>query len=163
VKTVVLGVGNLIMADEGVGVRVVEALERDYTLPPGVVAIDAGTSSMELLHDLSHLDFLLVVDAINADKPPGTLVKLAGDEVPVFFRRNLSPHGIGLSDVLAALEFMDAAPQEVVIIGVQPVLIELSTELTPEIAARVPELVALVVAELAERGCAPTVKSTNHA
>jgi len=162
-KTVVLGVGNLIMADEGVGVRVVEALERDYTLPQGVVVIDAGTSSMELLADLSHLDFLLVVDAINADKPPGTLVKLAGDAVPVFFRRNLSPHGIGLSDVLAALEFMDAAPREVVIIGVQPVSLELSTELTPEIAARVPELVAMVVAELAERGAVLTVKSPDHA
>jgi hydrogenase maturation protease len=162
-KVVVLGVGNLIMADEGIGVRVVEALEREYALPPGVVAIDAGTSSMELLADLSHLDFLLVVDAINADKPPGTLVKLAGDEVPVFFRRNLSPHGIGLSDVLAALEFMDAAPREVVVIGVQPVSLELSTELTPEIAARVPELVAMAVAELTERGCAPTVKSPDHA
>jgi len=157
-KVVVLGVGNLIMADEGVGVRVIEALERDYALPPRVVAIDAGTSSMELLGDLSHLDFLLVVDAIAADKPPGTLVKLAGDAVPVFFRRNLSPHGIGLSDVLAALEFMDAAPREVVIIGVQPVALELSTELTPTIAARVPELVAMVVAELVERGLAPMVK-----
>lgn len=157
-KIVVLGVGNLIMADEGVGVRVVEALQHNYILPPGVVAIDAGTSSMELLADLSHLDFLLVVDAIAADKPPGTLVKLAGDDVPVFFRRNLSPHGIGLSDVLAALEFMDAAPREVVVIGVQPVSLELSTELTPAIAARVPELVAMVVAELADRDCAPTVK-----
>lgn len=157
-KAVVLGVGNLIMADEGIGVRVVEALERDYMLPPGVVAIDAGTSSMELLADLSHLDFLLVVDAINADKPPGTLVKLAGEAVPVFFRRNLSPHGIGLSDVLAALEFMDAAPREVVVIGVQPVSLELSMELTPAIAARVPELVAMAVAELAEHGYAPTVK-----
>jgi len=157
-KTVVLGVGNLIMADEGVGVRVVEALLRDYTLPPDVVAIDAGTSSMELLADLSHLDFLLVVDAINAGKAPGALVKLEGDAVPVFFRRNLSPHGIGLSDVFAALEFMDTAPREVVVIGVQPVSLELSTELTPEIAARVPELVAMVVAELAERGCAPLVR-----
>lgn len=157
-KAVVLGVGNLIMADEGVGVRVVEALERDYRLPPGVAAIDAGTSGMEMLEELSHLDFLLVVDAVAAGKPPGTLVKLAGEAVPVFFRRNLSPHGIGLSDVLAALEFMDAAPREVVVIGVQPVSLELSTELTPAIAARVPELVAMTVAELTARGLAPTVR-----
>ncbi|MEW6164863.1 MAG: HyaD/HybD family hydrogenase maturation endopeptidase [Pseudomonadota bacterium] len=155
-KAVVLGVGNTIRADEGVGVRVVEALERDYVLPSGVSAIDAGTSSMEMLEDLSHLDFLLIVDAITAGKPPGTLVKLAGDEVPVFFRRNLSPHGIGLSDVLAALEFMGAEPKETVILGVQPVSLELSTELTPEVAACVPALVAQAVGELSARGLVPT-------
>ncbi len=154
-KAVVLGVGNTIRADEGVGVRVVEALERDYMLPAGVVAIDAGTSSMEMLDDLSHLDFLLVVDAIVAGKPPGTLIKLAGDDVPVFFRRNLSPHGIGLSDVLAALELIGAEPKETVIIGVQPVSLELSTELTPEVAVLVPTLVAQAVDELAARGLAP--------
>lgn len=155
-KAVVLGVGNTLRADEGVGVRVVEALERDYALPEGVAAIDAGTSSMEMLEDLSGLDFLLVVDAIAAGRPPGELVRLAGDEVPVFFRRNLSPHGIGLSDVLAALEFLGAEPKETVIVGVQPVSLELSTELTPTVAARVPELVAQAVAELAVRGFAPT-------
>lgn len=157
-KAVVLGVGNTILADEGVGVRVVEALERDYVLPEGVVAIDAGTSGMEMLEDLSDLDFLLVVDAIAAGKTPGDLVKLSGDEVPVFFRRNLSPHGIGLSDVLASLEFLGAEPKETVILGVQPVSLELSTELTPTIAARVPELVAQVVAELSQRGLAPVRK-----
>lgn len=154
-NTVVLGVGNTILADEGVGVRVVEALERDYRLPEGVVAIDGGTSSMEMLEDLSHLDFLLVIDAINDGKPPGTLIRLAGDDVPVFFRRNLSPHGIGLSDVLASLEFLGALPKETVIIGVQPLSMELSTELTPPIMARVPELVRQAVTELAQRGLAP--------
>ena len=157
-KVVVLGVGNIILTDEGVGVRVIEAFERDYAMPEGVVVIDAGTSGMEMLEDLSHLDFLLVVDAIAANKPPGTLVKLTGDEVPVFFRRNLSPHGIGLSDVLASLEFMEAEPKETVILGVQPVSMELSTELTPTIAALVPQLVAQVVSELSARGLAPTLR-----
>jgi len=151
-KVVVLGVGNTIRADEGIGVRVVEALERDYALPEGVTAIDGGTSSMEMLEALSDLDFLLVVDAVNNGQAPGSLVRLAGDEVPVFFRRNLSPHGIGLSDVLAALEFMDKSPRETLVLGLQPVSMELSLELTAEAAARVPELVAQVVAELAQRG-----------
>lgn len=155
-KAVVLGVGNILLADEGVGVRAVEALERDYVLPDAVTVVDAGTSGMEMLEDLSHLDFLLVVDAIAAGQPPGTLVRLAGDEVPVFFRRNLSPHGIGLSDVLAALEFMGAEPRETLILGVQPVSMALSTELTPVIAARVPALVAMAVEELTARGIAPT-------
>ena len=85
-------------------------------------------------------------------------MRLCDDEVPVFFRRNLSPHGIGLSDVLAALEFLGAEPRETVILGVQPVSLALSTELTPAIAARVPELVEQVVAELTQRGLAPVRK-----
>lgn len=155
-KVVVLGVGNLILADEGVGVRVVEALQREYAMPEGVEIIDGGTSGMELLDEMSNLDLLLVVDAIAAGKPPATLVTLRDAEVPVFFRRNLSPHAIGLSDVLASLEFMGAEPKESVIIGVQPVSMELSTELTPEIAALVPTLVQQVVDELVAHGLTPT-------
>jgi len=151
-KAVVLGVGNTLRADEGVGVRAVESLRHEYRLPDGVAVIDAGTSSMEMLEDLSHLDFLLVIDAIDDGKAPGTLLRLEGDAVPVFFRRNLSPHGIGLSDVLAALEFLGAAPKETLILGVQPLSLDLSMALTPTIAARVPELVAQAVAELQQRG-----------
>jgi hydrogenase maturation protease len=147
-KTVVLGIGNLIMQDEGVGVRVVEALERDHELPEGVTVLDGGTSSMEMLDELSHLDRLIVVDAINAGKPPGTLLRLEGDEVPSFFRTRLSPHQIGLPDVLASLEFMGAEPKEMVILGVQPQAMDLGMELTPVVAARVPELVDQVLAEL---------------
>jgi len=151
-KAVVLGVGNTIRADEGIGVRVVEALQRDFALPSAVSAIDGGTSSMEMLEELSHLDFLLVVDAVDDGKPPGELVRLEGNAVPVFFRRNLSPHGIGLSDVLAALEFIGAAPKETLILGVQPASLDLSMELTPFVAARVPELVQQIVTELGRRG-----------
>lgn len=154
-RAVILGVGNTIRADEGIGVHVVEALERDYGLPEGVVAIDGGTSSMEMLEDLSDLDFLLVIDAVNDGKSPGSLVRLEGEQVPVFFRRNLSPHGIGLSDVLASLEFMGKSPKETLVLGLQPVSMALSTELTAEASARVPELVVQIVAELTARGLQP--------
>lgn len=147
-KTVVLGIGNLIMQDEGVGVRVVEALERDHAMPAGVKLIDGGTSAMELLDELSNLDHLIVVDAINAGKPPGTLVRIEGDEVPTFFRTRLSPHQIGLPDVLASLEFLGAQPKKMVILGVQPQTMELGMELTPVVAAQVPELVNRVLAEI---------------
>lgn len=154
-RAVVLGVGNTIRADEGIGVRVVEALEREYALPDGVVAIDAGTSSMEMLEDISDLDFLLVIDAVNDGKLPGSLIRLSGDEVPVFFRRNLSPHGIGLSDVLAALELLGKTPKETIVLGLQPVTMELSLDLSTQAAACVPQLVAQVVEELTLRGLAP--------
>ena len=147
-KTVVLGIGNLIMQDEGVGVRVVEALERDHTMPDGVTLIDGGTSAMEMLDELSDLDHLIVVDAINAGKPPGTLLRIEGEDVPVFFRTRLSPHQIGLPDVMASLEFLGAQPKKMVILGVQPQTMELGMELTPVVAARVPELVEQVLAEI---------------
>ncbi|MCX7176451.1 MAG: HyaD/HybD family hydrogenase maturation endopeptidase [Proteobacteria bacterium] len=153
-RVVVLGIGNTIMSDEGVGVHAVEALRRSYTLPDFVEIIDGGTSSMELLDDLADVDLLLVVDAVKAGKPEGTLVRLGDSEVPVFFRSKLSPHQIGLSDVMASLEFVGQFPKSMVVIGVQAENFELGLEMTPLIAARVPDLVAMVVAELAEHGIA---------
>jgi hydrogenase maturation protease len=150
---VILGIGNIILSDEGVGVRAVEDLERRYCLPEGVAAIDGGTSAMELLDDLSDLDLLVVLDTIVAGKPPGTVIRLAGDEVPVFFRRKLSPHQISLADVLASLELIGHLPREVVVIGVQPESLELGLDLTPVVAARVVQVAALAADELAARGC----------
>jgi hydrogenase maturation protease len=132
----------------------VEALEAKYRLPEGVLAIDGGTSSMELIEDLSNLDFLLVLDTIVAGKPPGSIVKLEGDQVPVFFRKKLSPHQISLADVLASLEFLGAEPKDIVVVGVQPVSMELGMELTPTVAEKVPEVVEIAFAELIKRGYA---------
>ena len=152
-RAVVLGIGNIILSDEGIGVRAVEAFEQCYRLPEGVIAIDGGTSSMELIDELSDLDFLLVFDTIVAGKPPGTVIRLAGDEVPAFFRRKLSPHQISLSDLLASLEFLGSAPKDIVVIGVQPVTLELGLDLTEPVAVRLPELVEMGAAEFAARGC----------
>jgi hydrogenase maturation protease len=151
-RVVVLGVGNTLMSDESVGVRAVEALHAAYELPEFVEVIDGGTSGMELLDDLAHASLLLVVDAVYAHKAPGELVRLAGAEVPVFFRSKLSPHQISLSDVLASLEFAGQMPAETVIIGVQPQSFELGLDLTPVVAAQLPALVDRVVAELRDHG-----------
>lgn len=153
-SVLILGVGNIILSDEAVGVRAVEALISAYDLPLGVQALDGGTSSMEMLDEIANLDLLVVVDALKAGKPQGTLLRLAGDEVPVFFRQKLSPHQIGLSDVLASLEFAGCRPKDMVVIGVEAENFSLGLEMTPLIAARVPELVTMVVAELANRGIA---------
>ena len=148
----ILGVGNIILSDEAVGVRAVEALAAAYDLPPGVRALDGGTSGMEMLDDIADVDLLIMVDALNTDQPQGTLLRLAGDEVPVFFRQKLSPHQIGLPDVLASLEFAGRSPKDMVIIGVEASNFELGLEMSPAIAACVPQLVDKVVGELAARG-----------
>ena len=153
-RAVILGIGNTILSDEGVGVHAVTALEQQYRLPAGVEAIDGGTAGMELLEPLSDLDLLVVLDTIVAGKPPGTVIGLAGAEVQVFFRRKLSPHQIGLADVLASLELLGQLPKETLVFGVQPLSLELGMEMTPPVAARVPELVELAVGALRQRGLA---------
>ena len=151
-KAVILGIGNTILSDEGVGVRAAELLQERYGLPEGVEVIDGGTAGMELLEPLSNLDLLIVLDAVKRGQPAGTLVTLAGDEVPVFFRSKLSPHQISICDVLASLEFIGDKPRDMVLIGVEPDSLELGLELTPAVAPRVADMAARAASELARRG-----------
>jgi hydrogenase maturation protease len=153
-RTVVLGVGNILLADEGVGVHAVEALRADYQVPPGLQLIDGGTSAMELLEDLEGLDLLIVIDAVRAGRLPATLIRLSGDQVPVFFRARLSPHQVGLAEVLATLDLLGHSPRETVVLGVEPVSLETRLGLTEPVAARLPELMQAVVDELGARGLA---------
>ena len=129
-RAVVLGIGNTILTDEAAGVRAVELLEQRYRMPESVLVIDGGTSGMEMIEDLSNLDFLIVIDVVKTGATPGTVVKIAGDEIPVFFRRKLSPHQIALPDVLASLELLDTMPKEIVVLGVEPISLELGMEMT---------------------------------
>jgi hydrogenase maturation protease len=152
VRTVVLGIGNTILSDEGVGVHAAQALLDGYDLPAGVEVIDGGTAGMELLEPLSGVDLLVVLDAVKNGQPAGTVIKLVGDQVPVFFRAKLSPHQVSICDVLASLEFVGDKPGDMVLIGVEPENLELGLDMTPAVAARVPEMVELAVAELAARG-----------
>ena len=151
-RAVVLGIGNTILTDEAAGVRTAMALESAYQIPDNVQVIDGGTSGMEMIEDLSDLDFLVVIDVVKTGAAPGTVVKIAGDDIPVFFRRKLSPHQIALPDVLASLELLGTMPQEIVVLGVEPVSLELGMEMTPTVAERIPTLVDMAVAELAQRG-----------
>jgi hydrogenase maturation protease len=156
-RIVVLGVGNTLLSDEGIGVRVVEKLQQDYDLPPEVVVIDGGTTGMEMLDDLSKSDHIVIIDAVRGGKAPASIIKLTGDQVPVFFKTKLSPHQIGLSDVLATLAFIGEQPGGVTVIGVEPVSLETGMALTPQVEARLPEVLELVIAELLQLGV--TVKS----
>lgn len=151
-RIVVLGVGNTLLSDEGIGVRAIEQLQQDYILPPEVVVIDGGTTGMEMLDDLSKCDHIIIIDAVRSGKAPASIVRLADEQVPVFFKTKLSPHQIGLSDVLATLAFIDEQPGGVTVIGVEPVSLATGMSLSPQVEARLPELMDLVVTELRELG-----------
>lgn len=157
-RTVVLGIGNTILSDEGVGVHAAEALRAAYEIPDDVEVIDGGTAGMELLGPLTGVDLLVVLDAVKAGREPGTVITLTGAEVPVFFRSKLSPHQISICDVLAGLEFAGEAPKDLVLIGCEPESLELGLEMTPTVAAKVPEMVRIAVAELDKRGVALSEK-----
>lgn len=151
-KVVVLGVGNTLLTDEGVGVRAVELLQRRYVLPPGVEAIDGGTAGMELLESLEDLDKLIIVDCVRVGEPPATVIRRVDDEVPQFFRTRISPHQLGISDVLAALRLRERFPKRLALIGIQPKDLETGIELTPEVAATLPRVLAAIIEELHNAG-----------
>lgn len=151
-RAVVLGIGNTILTDEAAGVRAAMALADAYRIPDNVQVIDGGTSGMEMIEDLSDLDLLVVIDVVKTGAAPGTVVKIAGDDIPVFFRRKLSPHQIALPDVLASLELLGTMPREIVVLGVEPVSLELGMEMTPTVVEKIPRLVDMALTELAARG-----------
>ena len=151
-RVVVLGIGNTLCEDEGLGVHAALALQQGFELPSDVQVIDGGTAGMELLDPLADLDLLLVLDAVKAPQPAGSLVCLQGAEVPVFFRSKLSPHQVSICDVLASLEFAGAAPRQLLLVGLVPERMELGLAMTPTVAARVPQMLQAAVALLARHG-----------
>ncbi len=158
-RAVVLGIGNIILTDEAAGVRAVEMLEQAYQIPDQVTVIDGGTSGMEMIEDLANLDLLVILDVVKTGASAGSIVKIAGADIPVFFRHKLSPHQIGLPDVLASLELLDTMPKEIVVLGIEPISLELGLEMTPTIADKLPQLVEMTAVELISRGYA--VKALN--
>ena len=154
-RVVVLGIGNVLLSDEGVGVHVIRALAQRYVETDELEIVDGGTAGMELLPLLEGADHLIVVDAIRFGQPPASIVRLEREQVPAYFKTKLSPHQVGLSDVLAALAFKGAAPCRVVLIGVQPVKLLLGLELSYEVNACLQDVASMVTAELAAIGQAP--------
>lgn len=152
-RVVVLGVGNILMSDEGVGVHAVTALADQYAIPDEVEVIDGGTSGMDCLDRIAEADLLLIADCMRSkDKAPGTITRLADEQINAWFQTKISPHQVGLSDVLAACCFHGISPKKVVLVGVQPNSFDTSMELTPPVAAVLPDLIGRLVDEVAAMG-----------
>lgn len=154
-KILVLGIGNLIMADDGVGVRVVQQLQQEYCFPQCVTVMDGGTLGLDLLPALEGITNLIVVDAVETGAPPGTVVRLAGEELPIALETKLSPHQMGLKDLLAVARLMGNEPEEMVLVGIQPGSIEMDEYLTPEVECKLLLLCRNVLKELQEIGISP--------
>ncbi len=150
IDVLVLGIGNLLWADEGLGVRCVEALAAGWTLPPGVTVMDGGTQGLALLPYIQSARRLLVFDAVDYGLEPGTLQVVEGDEVPRFMgAKKMSLHQTGFQEVLMAAELTAQAPEELVLIGIQPEELEdYGGSLRPIVRARMADALGLALDRL---------------
>lgn len=150
-KIAVLGVGNVLLSDEGLGVRVVEEIRKRYSLPEEVLLIDGGTLGIDLLYFLEGVERLLVVDAVLGGLPPGSLYKFKGEEVLTYFKsRKLSAHDIGIQEVLALADLTDRLPKEIVVLGLEPESFEISLDLSPSVKKNLDRLIEEVISQLKE-------------
>ena len=145
-KVGIMGVGNILLRDEGFGVKLLYLLKAKYDFPENVVLIDGGTAGIFLSPEIDYLDKLLIVDVIKAEGKPGD-VKIYEkedffiDKLPL----KLSPHQLGLQEILLLNEMKGTCPEEIKLIGIIPESIETGTFLTHELEKKIPEVEKLVL------------------
>jgi hydrogenase maturation protease len=147
-RIVVVGIGNLIRTDDGLGVYALERLRRDARLPAGVTLIDGGTHGLELLVEVSEATHLLLLDAVDVGEAPGTFIRMVNEELHGL-PCGASVHQIGLADLLATLPLVSTTPREMVLLGLQPASTDWGTELTPALEAALRPLVNAAIEQLA--------------
>ena len=152
-KVLILGVGSILMMDEGIGIRAIEELQKRCRFPENVELLDGGTSGIELLSYISGKDYLIIVDAIKGGHPPGTVLKIEGEDAPAKFMTRISPHQLGISDLLAAATLTDEIPKKVVLFGIEPKEIKMGIGLSDEVKANLGRLVEVIVQDLRRIGC----------
>lgn len=156
-KTLILGIGNVLWADEGFGVRCVEEMAEAWSFPPEVTLLDGGTQGLYLLPFLEEADALIVFDAVDYGLEPGTLKIVEGSEVPAFMgAKKMSLHQTGFQDVIATATLMGYCPETLVLIGCQPVELEdYGGGLRDKVAAQIPAAISIALEKLAGLGITP--------
>ena len=149
-KVVVLGLGNILHSDDGVGPQAIGRLRQDPRVLDNVSLIEGGTLGLELLTYIWDCSYLLVLDAVDVGQPPGTLVRMSSQELQALPGRG-SVHQLGVADLLVALRVLAKQTPEVVLLGVQPASTEWGTELSPAVAAVLPALADAAIAEVSRR------------
>ena len=160
-RIVVLGIGNMLWADEGFGVRCVEALQQRFEFAPHVELVDGGTQGLALLQYVQEADALLILDAIDYGLAPGTLKVVQGDEVPCFLgAKKMSLHQTGFQEVLMVAQLTGHYPQRIVLIGCQPEELEdYGGSLRPRTLQALEEALPLALERLQQWGACPVPRS----
>lgn len=145
---VVLGVGNILLTDEGLGVHVVEDLKANYTFTPQVTLIDGGTMGMELLTYMRGMKKILLIDAINGGKNPGTVYEFPHRELEQYFTDHISVHEVGMQDILRIRAIQENPLEDAIVIGVEPESLEIGFEPSVAVQQALPEVKARVLSVL---------------
>jgi hydrogenase maturation protease len=157
-KVVILGVGNLLACDEGVGVHALVALEQNYDFPRSVVCLDGGATTHQLINDISGADQLIVLDAVSTGRDPGSIVALEGDAARAALTRGSHSHQLCVADLLETLASLGSSPKRVLLLAVEPAVVRLDLHLSAIVAPRVAVICKSVVEELRALGLAPAAR-----
>lgn len=157
-RTVVIGLGNPLMGDDGLGLAALARLREAWDVPADVELVDGGTWGMNLLPIIEDAGRVLLIDAINIAAEPGTEVEIPRERLPRYLATKISPHQVDLCDVLALAELRGTLPEQTTAVGLQPATVELSNELSDVLRCRLDELVGSVVRLLESWGHACTPK-----
>jgi len=160
---IVIGVGNPLMGDDGFGIVAIALLRERWRDTPQLALVDGGTWGMNLLPLIESARRLLIIDAIDRGLVAGARIELERDEIPRYLGLTLSPHQLDLREVLALAELRGTLPRETSAIGVQPALVELSLDLSPAVAAKLPGVVADVEEQLLRWGHHPNAAQEDRA
>jgi hydrogenase maturation protease len=148
-RIAVLGLGNLMRTDDAVGMLAIQQLRADPRFPKSVTLIEGGTLGLDLLYPLEDITHLVALDAIDAGAPPGTLLRFEKNDLadlPI----SKSVHLLGFSDLIGAMRLIESAPEQIVVLGVQPDVIGWGTELTPTLQAALVTLVECAVSQVTQ-------------
>ncbi len=148
----VLGLGNLLCGDDGLGAAAVARLDRDWEAPDGALVLDGGTLGLSLLPYLEDAEDVILVDAVRDDAQTGALVRLRGDDVAPAVLNRLSPHQVGVADLLDGARLHDRYPRRLVLLGLVPFTVGLGVERSVGVERELPRLVEEVVAEARRMG-----------
>jgi hydrogenase maturation protease len=147
-KITILGIGNTLFSDEGVGIYLLPILETALKDYENIEFIEGLTDGMKLLGPVEDAENLIIIDAINAGKPGGTIIKLEGDEIPAYFGIKMSVHQMGFQEVLLAAKLRERYPKQIVMYGMQPTSLELGIGLTETNQARLEELAKSIICQV---------------
>jgi hydrogenase maturation protease len=144
------------MTDDAVGLEALAAFQQRYTVPGGVDLLDGGTLGLDLLPHMEGYRNILIADCVTVGHPAGTLLQVEGADVSTTFANCLSPHQMGLKDLIAVLELQGRLPENLTVLGVEPESIELGETLSATVAASLPRLIEAMARVLGGWGVAPT-------
>lgn len=161
-KIIVLGIGNVLFSDEGLGVKVIKILEECFSFSEEVELIDGGVGGFFLIPYIERAKRLLIVDAIRGGGPPGTFYKFKNEDLPLNIAEKLSLHELSIKDILFLVSLKGKMPEEIVILGLEPKVLDLGEGLSIEIRRNLKNLIKEILIQLKDWGIEPAPKKDLH-